>query len=560
MCEAGTLHCEMPAIERTLLTCGCLLLSACTAVVDSQPMPGAAGSAGSAGSSASDPAATEACNTASLIPARVRKITDRQYGRLVQELLPAVSVSPIATPGTELALIQDEAKFVVRGPLAAQYWDGAFALAKQALALPGLVPCSSVPVEVAARRACAAQLIETLGPRVFRRPLTAADSEPLLAVYDTGAETSFEKGVELVMAALLQSADFLYRTELGDAAQAGPELMLTPYEVASLLSFLFLGGAPDAELWAAASSGSLASEQGVAEQVTRLLQLPAAQAQVTELVSGVLGADGALTSSREPAAFPELTPQLRQAMADEVTHFVQDNLFSGKPLAELFTSRSAKVDDTLAAFYGLSPVGQPSVVELPAAQRSGILTRAGTVLSLPTGSRAVHRGLFLAHNYLCRVLAPPPASLQAEINQTIALGLNERQLAELRASKATCAGCHAMFDGLGLAYEHYDFIGKYLTERDGAPVDAHGELNHSDVDGSFANLLELSEILARSRDVALCLPERLSEQALGLTFEDGEKCSVEQLVSPWASGDRKLGELIPQLAKSRFFLQRNRVN
>jgi hypothetical protein len=274
----------------------------------------------------------------------------------------------------------------------------------------------------------------------------------------------------------------------------------------------------------------------------------------------VLGANGALHAERDPATYPELTPQLRQAMADEVSHFVHDNVFGNKPLAELFTSRGAYVDGGLATFYGVAAPSAPSLVELPASQRSGILSRAGTVLSLHTGSRAVHRGLFIANNYLCRVLSPPPAALQAEINQTIGLGLNERQLAELRASKPSCAGCHSSFDGLGLAFEHYDFIGKYLTERDGAPVDAHGELNHSDVDGTFANLIELSERLGRSRDVAICLPQRLSAQVLGLAFEEGDKCAVEQLVEPWVGGPRPLGQLLPLLTKSRFFLQRNRTN
>ena len=547
----------MPEVVRIGLTCACVLLSACTAVVDGKPMEPMPGSAGS---SSTEPQAAEPCTGSSLIATRVRKITDQQYDRLVRELLPSATVPVVATPGTELALIKDESKFVVRGPLASQYWDGAFELAKQALAQPGLVPCSPVPVDVAAQRACAGQLLDTLGPKVFRRPLTSADIDPLLAVYDAGAPTSFEKGIELVLAALLQSADFLYRTELGDPAQAGSEVTLAPYEVASLLSFLFLGGAPDAELYAAASSGNLASDQGVSEQVTRLLQLPSVQLNVTALFSGVLGANGALTSGRDPATYPELTPQLRQAMADEVSQVVWDNVFGQRPLLELFTSRSAQVDDALAGFYGLAHSGPPSLVELPADQRSGLLTRAGTVLSMPTGSRTVHRGLFIANNYLCRVLSPPPASLQAEITQTLALGLTEREVAELRASKPTCAGCHASFDGLGLAFEHYDFIGRYLTERDGAPVDAHGELNHSDVDGAFANLLELSEMLGKSRDVAVCLPQRLSAQALGRTLEDGEKCSVEQEITPWADGQRPLGQLLPLLTKSRFFLQRTRTN
>jgi hypothetical protein len=158
------------------------------------------------------------------------------------------------------------------------------------------------------------------------------------------------------------------------------------------------------------------------------------------------------------------------------------------------------------------------------------------------------------------VLSPPPASVQAEITQTLALGLDERQVSELRASKPVCAGCHANFDSLGLAFEHYDFIGKYLTERDGALVDAHGTLNNTDVDGPFADVVELGALLAKSKDVAMCLPQRVAAQALGLTLDDGEKCAMQQLVEPWARGDTRLGALVPLLAQSRFFLHRSRMN
>src|SRR5262245_5438509 len=50
---------------------------------------------------------TTACDGAKLVPARVRKITDEQYARLVTDLLPGVTPDKVATPGTELALIKD---------------------------------------------------------------------------------------------------------------------------------------------------------------------------------------------------------------------------------------------------------------------------------------------------------------------------------------------------------------------------------------------------------------------------------------------------------------------
>src|SRR6187401_2633742 len=132
----------MPPLERIGLTGLCVLLAACTGVVDGppgMPPPGSIEGPGSA------PITSPPCSDASLLPTRVRKITDVQYSQLISELLPHATIPTVATPGTELALIKDDSKFVVRGPLAAQYFDGAFALAAQFLTQTGLVPCSPVP-------------------------------------------------------------------------------------------------------------------------------------------------------------------------------------------------------------------------------------------------------------------------------------------------------------------------------------------------------------------------------------------------------------------------------
>ena len=543
----------MPSIfGRTTLLALALATSAagCTGIIDGggQAAPGPEPAPEVA------PVAAELCTETALIPARVRKLTDAQYQRMVGDLLPSVTPPVVATPGTELALIEDLETFVVRGPLASQYWDAAFAAAAQAVTAPtALAPCAE-------GRECAQQFIESFARQAFRRPLQAEDTAALLAVYDAGAETSFVRGLELVVAAALQSADFLYRTELGAPDQAGPEVTLTPFEVASLLSFTLRGRGPDAELYTAAESGALASAEGIATELTRLLGLPEVQQHVTGLFVEVLGADGARSSVRDPAAFPELDQPLRQAMDDEVRYLVNGNVFGQRPLGELFTTRESLVTDALSQFYGAGYSGPPAVGPLPADQRTGILSRGATLLSLPTGSRVVHRGLFIANRYLCRVMAPPPAGIQAEIEQTLALGLTEREISELRGSKPACAGCHANFDSLGLAFEHYDLAGKYLSERDGAPVDASGVLEQTDVDGPFGDLIELSELLARSKDVAVCLPQRVTERVLGLTLDEPEKCAVRRTIDGWADGDRQLGQLLELLPQSDFFLRRAKGN
>ena len=92
------------------------------------------------------------------------------------------------------------------------------------------------------------------------------------------------------MKAMLASPSFLFRTELGpptltaDANGNYPDTTLTPYEIASQLSFTLLGTIPDGPLTAAAADGSLATKAGIAAQINRLVAAPAAQANLTDVV------------------------------------------------------------------------------------------------------------------------------------------------------------------------------------------------------------------------------------------------------------------------------------
>ena len=81
-------------------------------------------------------------------------------------------------------------------------------------------------------------------------------------------------------------------------------------------------------------------------EVERLLGLARGQRARDWLVTNIVGADQALTSQRDAKVYPQLDTALRQAMADEMHDFVQTNVFGQHPLADLFTSRQALVNDT----------------------------------------------------------------------------------------------------------------------------------------------------------------------------------------------------------------------
>src|SRR5688572_13884201 len=89
---------------------------------------------------------------------------------------------------------------------------------------------NGVPRAAAGEARCARQIAENLSRRAFRRPVTDADLAQLMPFYEAGRkEGDFDRGIERLVAAVLVSPDFLYRTIRGNA--------LTDYELATRLSF-----------------------------------------------------------------------------------------------------------------------------------------------------------------------------------------------------------------------------------------------------------------------------------------------------------------------------------
>jgi hypothetical protein len=205
----------------------------------------------------------------SLLPAGVRRLTNAEFEASVRALLgvglPADTILP--PDARQDGFTRNDAQRV--DPVfAKQVAAVAAALGASAKSRAGeLAPCAETP----GTEACARTFVETFGARAYRRPLTQEEADGLVAVYRVGADGgTYADGIGLVIEALLQSAGFLYETEIGDGTLLNP-IMLAPHELASSLSFLIVGQPPDAELLEAAAAGALATPEGRVEQAWRLM-------------------------------------------------------------------------------------------------------------------------------------------------------------------------------------------------------------------------------------------------------------------------------------------------
>lgn len=449
--------------------------------------------------------------------------------------------------------------------LADQTRKAAEAIAKAVVATPGQsLPCDAATGD----EACAEKLIDALGKRAFRRPLTTADHARYLALYALVAtDSGFAGGAEAVITAMLQSPSFLYRTELGDAAMPAGDgaIKLTPYEVATELSYFLWGTMPDAALFAAADAGELATPAQIEKQARRLLADPRSRATIQRFVEAWLEIDRLPNIPKDAATYPELDAAARVAMREETRRFVAHVMEDGTgTLPELLTSSTSYLSPELAKLYGLpAPAGPKDAggfaeVSFAGTARAGILTQGSVITthSKPSSSSPIHRGKLVRERLLCQPLPPPPAGLIVK-PPPIDPALTTRARYAVHATNEPCKSCHRLMDPIGFGFERFDGIGRERDAEAGQKIDASGQiLATPGSDGMFDGTVDLAAKLAASPDVHACFATQWVRFAYGMQEDAETACMVAELGQGFEKDGLKIEDLIVALTLAPRFAQR----
>jgi len=385
---------------------------------------------------------------------------------------------------------------------------------------------------------CVLDFIGRFGKRAWRRPLTAEEQTDLLTVF-TSARDAFDAttGVRLLVEAFLVSPSFLYRAEVGVPVAGMPYSALTSWELASRLSYFFTGTMPDDELFAAAESDALSTPAGLSAQAERLLGTAEARLQVAEFFAGWLDLRVLHRLERDVAQYPSWDDALPELFAGETRAFATQVIFEGAgDLPTLLTAPYTYGDPALATYYG-GTVGQTvngvARIELPATRRAGLLTHASFLAthSKEIQTDPVSRGKFVRERILCQGIDPPPPDLMVSA-PTITPNTTARQRFTEHEANPVCAGCHAMIDPIGLAFENYDPVGQWRDTEQGQPIDASGDLTETDVQGPFVGVVEMAAKLGQSRLVAECFVR----QWFRFTFGRGESTADDARIATITNG------------------------
>ena len=345
------------------------------------------------------------------------------------------------------------------------------------------------------------EALQEFAGRAYRRPLTELERADIAEFYQrlrTNEGAGHAEAVRDTLVSILLSPHFCYRLDLPMARKGKEPSSVEPLSdiaLASRLSYFLWASMPDAELMRHAEAGDLHQPPVLLAQTHRMLRDVKVRGLATEFLGNWLDIrrfeeHNAVDRGR----FPDFDHELRSAMFEEPIRLFIDLLQqtegndTGKSRAErsildLLYGPSDIVNVRLARFYGLPVPGKeipPSDVWWPVddasdRQRGGLLSMAVFQTRNSPGLRTspVKRGYWVVRRLLGEEIPPPPAKVPELPSDEAKLGtLTLRQTLEQHRSDKACAGCHARFDSIGLAFEGFGPIGERRTnDLAGHPID-----------------------------------------------------------------------------------------
>ncbi|HEX2871172.1 MAG TPA: DUF1592 domain-containing protein [Polyangiaceae bacterium] len=548
-------------------------MSACTGEIDqTNPVtPGTGGSStgtggsgtavGGVGGGVVPPAACKAAT----MRAPMRRLTRFEYNNVARDLLADASYPANALPSEELGngFGNDADAQEVVAALVEQYVNVAETIAATATA-PGkigaLAPCATQVTDAASETACARTIAETFTPKAWRRVLVAGEADGLVTLFTTvRAANDFPTSVAAMLEAIFQSPEFLYKPEFGVGVAGRTDVKQpTGDEMASRLSFLFWGSAPDDALRAAAASGQLSNPDGVRTQAQRLLADPKAREVVRFFFNKLLPIESLAALERDAALFPKFSSKIGSLLKQETQTFLENEIFDGPGTwPGMFTAKYTYVNQELAAFYGLTGVTGDAFQKValdPSTHRGGLLTQAGVMAGPIHSNNAnpVVRGSFVVQKLMCQVIPKPTGDIAAMVTPPDPnSAATARQRYTTHSSNPVCRGCHVNMDPLGFALENFDPIGQWRDTENNVTIDASGEVAML---GKFNGPLELQAALASSEQVQNCFASHWMNFGYGRTLSDAESCGVESVRTQFKAKNYNVQELLLALTQSEAFL------
>lgn len=493
--------------------------------------------------------------------AKVRRLTETQLQHAIEDVFGGDAV--VAVPPEPDVLVEGApsvgASVSVFSPRGIENLEAiAFDIGKQLTASDAVKARFASCLTGTIDEACLRTIATKYGRRLWRRDLATAEIDALVTVAQR-AGTELQNPVQAVrflVAGLLQSPEFIYRTEIGTPVSGdATRVRYTDTELASRLAFFLWDGPPDDALLDAAKKGDLATREGLAKEVERMLASAKAKRGLEAFVDEWLHLPAMKDLTKDTTVYTSFSTDVGPAARQQILLDLDRLVFEKKAdLRTMFTSRETHVNRKLASLYDVPAPSQTGfgLVTLPSdVPRMGLLGTVGVLgyYAHPTGTSPTKRGAFVMETLLCQTVPPPPANVDTSIPEVTGNRRTMRERLVAHQEVPFCAGCHIPIDGIGLTLEGFDAIGRFRKTDNGAPLDLTGAIGGID----FAGSEELSELVARHPDFPRCVSKKLMRFAYGHTPKDGEAAELDALTASFVASGHRLDALLKSVVLSDSF-------
>ncbi len=362
---------------------------------------------------------------------------------------------------------------------------------------------------------CARKQLQTAGLYAYRRPVSTAEINRLMALYTSG--TDFASGMKKGIRGILTSGRFLTRTQFGSGQLDG-------YDVAARLAFFIWRSAPDQALMQKAADGSILQDSVLKSEIDRLLADDRSVAYENDFVAQWLDTKELMDSS----------VALERDYFKETQTFFREIRKGTNPVNDVMTAKYAYINSALATIYGISGVTATAFnkVTIPAnLPRKGVVTQASLLTRTSGAGRTspVKRGIYMRNKFLCLSIGEPPDDA-GSLNEDDLGSMSIRQaMAQHEQRSTTCAGCHTKIDPYGWPLEFYGINAKYRTQYPGGFV-VDGSSNLDEIRGGRINdAMDFTAALDRNLVYKSCVIEKQVRFATYRSLTEAEKCNVRNM-------------------------------
>lgn len=403
-----------------------------------------------------------------------------------------------------------------------------------------------------------------LGRRVFRRALTASEVQR----YDA---LRTQEGDKALVAALLLSPNFLYRSELGEAPDGGDIYELNASERATALSYSLLGTTPSEALLVQAEQGQLQTAEQIGAAAQRMLASEQGQAQFNRFISYYL------KTYRGAQEKPGLTPAVIDSMVQEQAQLVGQVLRDGGSFNALFNPGYTFLDQRLAQHYGIAGVSGESMRKVSVDERRGGLLHLGMTQAVNSDYQVtslVKRGIMIREQLLCREFgAPVEADPKEPAYPPRAISTRERWdlVNGQNASEGRCWQCHQYMNDTGSTMENYDASGRYRDVEQAynhaqypvtMPINAAGPFISNTGLENWAqvnNLRDVAQLLPGNSTAQTCMADSYFRFMFGNKVSAGSVSTLKS-ASEALNANGSLIQMVRDLTTSPVFLNRQEEN